>query len=411
MLSKLISTLQIWSENGSEAIKTHDSPLELPVKKDELFEALFEPHDPEFDAMTALAIEVAAAEMLILVERQAESQLAGGKYADPTPNQINIAKNVPKNNNLSERDMASLDSKLRHKPGANTETIETNIMWQTNKTSLWLDSLSVEEKSKALNLARQKAQALRNKIKSRHLALKEEIKSRLIKKQQEKEQKEQKQIDQKVKIAQEIQSVGGLWTMDNLETQLKNIASTAKNSEKSQQDALILQLKFHKNVLGVKADKLLFQASSKGKVYSVDTLKANLLQILHLEMNGMPEPNKTLVYRDMEEVENDLKTRKSNLYDTLKTARKKRQSKRQKDSLLPTLLNDPKSLVGKSVLHQCAEDGIIDWFQGKVTGIVKTHKDPLKIKYSIEYEVEDFENSWEFCLLKDLEKQDLIVIM
>ncbi len=71
-------------------------------------------------------------------------------------------------------------------------------------------------------------------------------------------------------------------------------------------------------------------------------------------------------------------------------------------------IDDPKSLVGKSVLHQCAEDGIIDWFKGKVTSIVKNHKDQLKIKYSIEYEVEEFKNSWEFCLLKDLEKQDLI---
>ncbi len=74
-------------------------------------------------------------------------------------------------------------------------------------------------------------------------------------------------------------------------------------------------------------------------------------------------------------------------------------------------MDNPRGLIGKSVLHQCAEDGVIDWFQGKVTGMVKTHKDPLKIKYSIEYEVEDFENSWVFCLLKDLEKQDLIVIM
>ncbi len=321
MLLKLINTLQIWSENGSEAIRSHDSPLELDVKKDKLFEALFEQHDPEFDAMTALAIEVAAAEMLILVERQAESQLPGGKYADPTPNQINIAKNVPRNNNLSERDMASLDAKLRHKPGATTDNIETN-MWQTNKTSLWLDSLTDEEKSKALNLARLKAQALRNKIKSRHNALKVEIKERLIKRQQEKEQKEQKQINQKVRVAQEIQTIGGLWTAENIDTQLASISTTAKNKDKSQRDALILQLKFHKTVLGVKADKELFQASSKGKVYSVDTLKANLLQVLHIEMGDTPEDKTKLVYRDADEVKNDLK-RKSSLYDTLKAARKK----------------------------------------------------------------------------------------
>ena len=105
-----------------------------------------------------------------------------------------------------------------------------------------------------------------------------------------------------------------------------------------------------------------------------------------------------------------MENRKTTLYDALKAARKKRQSKQQKDKILPTLMKDPQNLVGKKVLHQCAEDGIIDWFIGKVTGIVKHHKDPLKIKYSIQYEVEDYQTTWEFCLLKDIEKTDLIVI-
>ncbi len=190
-------------------------------KKDELFHELFAPHDPEFDAMTALAIEVAAAEMLILVERQAESQLPGGMYADPTENQINISKNVPKNNNLSERDMASLDNKLRHKPGASISTIETNIMWQSNKASQWLDNLDSEKKSKAMELARKGAQKLRKKIKSRYEVLKQEIRERLVEKQQEKKQKEEKVINDRLRLTRELQNIGGLWTEENLETQLE----------------------------------------------------------------------------------------------------------------------------------------------------------------------------------------------
>ncbi len=77
---------------------------------------------------------------------------------------------------------------------------------------------------------------------------------------------------------------------------------------------------------------------------------------------------------------------------------------------LRLFLDSPEHLVGKNVIHQCAEDDIVDWFVGKITGIVKPHKDPSKTKYSIQYEIEEFKNTWEFCLLKDLQKGDLIVI-
>ena len=109
--------------------------------------------------------------------------------------------------------------------------------------------------------------------------------------------------------------------------------------------------------LQLKADKALFQASSKGIVHSVNTLKENLLQVLQLETSDMPEEKKTLVYRDIEEVQTDLESRKSNLYDTLKAARKKRQSNRDKERLLPIFLDNPEKLVGKKVMHQCADSG------------------------------------------------------
>ncbi len=360
--------------------------------------------------MTALAIEVSAAEMLILVERQAESQLPGGKYHKPTQNLTNIAQNVPKNNNISERDMASLDNRLRQKPGATIQNIETNIMWQSNKASLWLDQLDDNEKAQAMERARKGAQKLHAKIKLRHEALKVQIREKRLKKQEEKERKEEKQINEKIKITRDIQNIGGLWTLENIDTQLENISSTG-NMQKHQKEALILQLKFHKIVLGVKADKTLFQASAKGTPYSVEKLKENLIQVLGLETTNIPEAKKSLVYRDFEEVQTDLESQKSKLYDSLKAARKKLQNKRQKESLLPKFLDNPELLVGKKVMHQCAEDGIIDWFVGNVTGIVKSHKDVSKTKYSIQYEVEEFKNSWEFSLLKDLQKGDLIVIM
>lgn len=76
-----------------------------------------ETEDPELDALTRLAIEVISLELLVLVERQAESQLPEGRYFNPTEDLQKSAANVPKTNVNGERDMAVLDNLLREKPG------------------------------------------------------------------------------------------------------------------------------------------------------------------------------------------------------------------------------------------------------------------------------------------------------
>ena len=53
----------------------------VSVKKDSLHEKLFAAtDDAELDSLTQMAVTLMSAEMLILLERQAESQLPGGKY-------------------------------------------------------------------------------------------------------------------------------------------------------------------------------------------------------------------------------------------------------------------------------------------------------------------------------------------
>lgn len=73
--------------------------------------------DIEFDGLTKVALELVCLEMLILVERQGETQLPGGKYHNPSSTLKASASNVPKTNVVGERDMAILDNLLREKPG------------------------------------------------------------------------------------------------------------------------------------------------------------------------------------------------------------------------------------------------------------------------------------------------------
>ena len=58
--------------------------------------------DPGLDSLTQIAVELIATEMLILVERQASSQLPGGKHWSPTRSLQKSSSNVPKTNVVGE---------------------------------------------------------------------------------------------------------------------------------------------------------------------------------------------------------------------------------------------------------------------------------------------------------------------
>ena len=73
--------------------------------------------DAELDSFTQVAIELISLELLVLFEKQAATQLEGGKYYQPSAKLKASAENVPKTNVLGERDMAVLDNLLRAKPG------------------------------------------------------------------------------------------------------------------------------------------------------------------------------------------------------------------------------------------------------------------------------------------------------
>jgi hypothetical protein len=58
--------------------------IQLHIHRDELFHALYtNAEDEEFDSLTQQSLELLLHSMLILLERQAQDQLPGGKFAEP----------------------------------------------------------------------------------------------------------------------------------------------------------------------------------------------------------------------------------------------------------------------------------------------------------------------------------------
>ena len=282
-----LETIQIhlkkWSGDGDDAMK--GVPVfETFTPQDAIFKKLFEKHsDPEVDAMTVSAIELISAEMLILLNRQAGPYLPGGDLYSPSEKVQEIASNVPPSNVISERDMAKLDNLIKSKPAALIQTMETHIMWQTNKPSEWLDAMSEEDRNSWLIFAMKRAPGVRTKVKDRKQALTKALLHKLLKKQTAEEAKKAKSISAKVRATKEIEKYGGLWTKSTLNVNIKKL-----KTRKLVKCGVIAQLKFHKTVLKSKGDKSLFHESTGGKKHLIRKLTENLIRIININVPVLP---------------------------------------------------------------------------------------------------------------------------
>ena len=117
-----------------------------------------------------------------------------------------------------------------------------------------------------------------------------------------------------------------------------------------------------------------------------------------------------LIYKPQEEVAEAVTNLKSQLQSRVEEGRKKNIILQQKN-LLPTFLENPHSLEGKSVKHKCRdpETRVIEWFAGTVVKVFKVTQNKSRTEFTIKYD-EDPENEWIFPLLKDMENGDLIIV-
>lgn len=426
-LFALQTALTEWMGDGSKPFgeATVFSEDKVTLVKDKLFSALFTPtDDASLDSLTQVALELISTEMLILLERQAASQLPEGELWDPSNKMLEMAKNVPKHNIVSERDMAILDNLLRSKPAASATLIETTVLWVNNKPSIWLDKLTLDERDQALNEARKKAPAYRTLLKERQQLLKEQLQKRLERKQHEKAAKEEKLASDKLKLSREIMDMcGGVWRKGEIHLHLEKITQEVNNQKKlpagvkksliesQSREALLKQLKFNKVVIGAKGPRSLFQASCKGKIFTSSELWQNLNNILDLNENeheNVNQEDKGVVYKEQDERDTAVHEKKGRMLTQLFEARKKRKVKQQQ-SYLPMLIADPEFFVGKRVQHKhVAEDGEIDWFDGVVMSVAKSMKDSIKTVYNIQY-TESPSQTWALPLIVDLRKGNLII--
>ena len=414
-LLQMKQSFESWCDDASPLLD--GEPLfpesEVPIHKDAIYNAIFEATgDANFDALTQQALEMLMHGLLLILERQEQDQLPGGKYYNPTSSVKSMSSNVPTTNMASERDFAILDLLIRSKPHATTLAYEALIMWQNNGTLAWLKGKSEEEKVKLMESARKGAVEARARYRDRRDTLQKERLEKLKKKQSDKEETAEKVQQQKVKSLSTLTQLGlSVWTkVEEVDHELTKI-----EDEKEKREAVLAQINVQKFVLLSKGRRQLFQQTQtvKGQktTFSLSKLISNLKEIIVLNpgLSDQPQQSSSTSHENLgSKVQQQKKLLKKKVQDL----RNKMAIKQQKD-ILPQLIANPKLLVKRRVKHNVVEEDSDDtfWCEGTVLDVVEDNeRQPIKTIYLIHYDIEDDDVLWEFSLLKDMKKGDLILL-
>jgi E1A/CREB-binding protein len=127
--------------------------------------------------------------MELLIRRQVEDQLPGGKFSKPSADVLAQTSSCPTTNLITERDFAHLDQQLKSKPNISTLAVTGSVMFLNNKTCAWMQSLPPEEKAHYMQTARKKAPLLKKKYHQRRIAIRRKLNEKMEKKEQEKEKR------------------------------------------------------------------------------------------------------------------------------------------------------------------------------------------------------------------------------
>ena len=346
-----------WSEDSSMLIDgSARCILDIDISEDEVWKALIS--STANDGMTQEILQLLFHAFSVTTQRLLVDHLPNGIYYNVTDEEV-IAEitSVPTTNVSPERDFAVLDRYLREKPNAHTVALEAIIMFAHNKTSLWMEKLTYDERERLLKTARTLSPKFRAKFQERRREIEARRLKDLEKRAEAIARKELKAVAEKEKLTKEI-AVFGLWTS---KVEVENGIKLCRD-QKEKRNALKLQISFRHKVLNqTNPDKSVFKFSHNRKQFSVAQLEKNLLLII-----GVTE-----------------ETEFSNC-----------------ELQLSDIMLRPELLVGKKIRHrfQVGEDLI--WYNGTVISI-----NPKTMEHQVQYDKE--EDICSFALLEDISNGDL----
>ena len=266
-----------WSQNSCSILQGSDFIEDGSfAPEDEVWKMLIEPSEAT-DVMTEELLQLLFGAFSKTTQRLLLDHLPGGVYNSVTDAMIvNETASVPTTNVAPERDFAVLDRMIREKPNANLVALESMILYSHNKSSLWLEQKTHEEKESLLKAARTLAPVIREKFKRRRKEIETRRGEALMQKEQAIAKRELKIVQEKEKLTKEIEVISLWMNKGDVESGLQSLKS---RNEKIR--VLKLQINFRRKVLGQShPDTSVFKFSQNRKQHSIDKLKSNLFLLL-----------------------------------------------------------------------------------------------------------------------------------
>lgn len=363
--TRIKNKFDVWSDSSYTVLQGREFLEDCTcVHEDEVWSTLLE-SDEATDVATQELLQLLFKSFSKTTQRLLLDHLPGGEYNAVTDGSlITETASVPVTNVSPERDFAVLDRLLREKPNAHLIALESLILYSHNKTAVWLEQKTCEEKQRLFKAAQTLAPQIREKFKVRRQDICSRRQAALVKKQEEIARKEAREVEEKEKLTKEIEHIGGLWvTRMDVESSLCGVSRTKQLSH------LKLQIKFrHKVLCQSHPDKSVFKFSQNRKQHSVNVLKQNLFRLL---------PEESFSTADQIDVD----------------------SPADHSDTESSILMQPELLVGRRIRHRFEVCGDLLWYTGTI----------LKMNESKEFEVlyDDEEDACWFPLLEDFRAGDL----
>ncbi|XP_066935310.1 reticulocyte-binding protein 2-like [Clytia hemisphaerica] len=414
-------------DNSDEFLKGQDCLFPDLVHKDEIYSQLLQPWEHD-SSMVKPLLELIFSGFITVTNRMLFDHLEG-EFKNPSDSLISEASSAPTTNVSAERDFGMLDRLLKLKPKALDLSIEGIIMFNTNKTKEWRNSLSKEKLSEVMEAARKSKEKQKKLYHKRKEIIFEQRATKLANEYEERKQKEVNLVLEKERLAIEIESHGGLWSNE----EKVSSALESMNTIKEKREAIKCQLDFRRKVLGINCDKSLFHMSTGGKLKAITELQQNLVEVINwkepeistteestydfskpvnIDFNLINEAKKKNLVEANETTQKLLdrggkkgskkksvsskKTKEvpmtkvpSKRANSNKDVWKVKKTKYPKTSTNTPIVSSPSDLVGKLVRHFVDRGNGEDWYMGVVLEISRGSKQ--NPKYKIQYTTDDEE--------------------
>jgi hypothetical protein len=278
-IQQLLKKLQMWSVDASPMLDESEECVfeTFPVKRDDVFKTLFVNVTPAEAAITKNALQKLMSGFVAVTQKQLADFLEGGVYgSEPTEDQRCMMNHCVLHNLMSEYAFGDLDYSQHRRRHSSLHHHSTLHMLKHNKTvTKWLANKCADTQVVLMAKARGQGSELRKTHRASEKAALAKRKQILRANREKREEKLRKAEERKKTIVTMVKKQGGPCSTT---TELTDLEQRCGNRVQFRQ-ALIWELKFLKDVLGVKHANLCKIVGHK----DVNVLKSNLADILNCE--------------------------------------------------------------------------------------------------------------------------------